>query len=62
VSDRQISAAVSSDELKMLELLRSAGEDADVEVIRRDGRVVDVRRTTRHQKEFKTERLQEPMR
>jgi hypothetical protein len=58
VSDR-VTVYLSPDELKLIQLLRTADEDCTLEVHKREGAVVNVTRTTIHRREFEKPRLRE---
>jgi len=60
VNDR-VSAELTRDELKLIQLLRTSEPDADLEVHKRDGAVVNVVRSTIHRKEFERARLLETL-
>lgn len=51
---------VTADELKLLQIIRAADPDADFEVHRRGGRIVNVTETTIHRQKFSPAPLREP--
>jgi hypothetical protein len=55
----RVTVLVMPDELRLLQLLRDAEPDADLEVNRRDGRVVNCKVTTIHKRDFETTKLLE---
>jgi hypothetical protein len=58
VSDR-VTAYLSPDEHKLIQLLRTAEADCTLEVHKRNGMVVNVVRSTIHRREFEKPRLRE---
>ena len=59
MSDARVTVVVTSDELKLLELIRTAQPDSDFEVNRRDGKIANVRVTTIHRRDFEPRRMVE---
>lgn len=55
-----VQAQLTPDELRLLQLIRTAEPDADFEVHRRDGKIVNVSKTTIHRREFESTKLREP--
>lgn len=55
----RVTVMVQPDELRLLELIRTSEADTDLEVHRRDGKIVNVTRTTIHRKEFTSAQLRE---
>ena len=56
----EVVTTLRPDELKVIKLMREeSGDDVDFFVCRRNGRVVNVKRTVMHVKEFESERLKE---
>lgn len=49
---RDINLLVSADELSVITLIRQGGVDADYEVVVRDGRVMNVKESKIHRKQF----------
>jgi len=52
---RDINLLVSADELSVITLIRQGGTDADYEVVVRNGKVMNVRETKIHRKQFTPE-------
>lgn len=60
MSAREVVTTLRPDELKVIKLMREeSADDVDFFVCRRQGRIVNVKRTTMHVKEFENERLKE---
>ncbi len=60
MSQPEVMTSLKADELTMLKLMRQEGApDVDFAVCRRDGQVVNVKKTVVHVKEFKKDRLKE---
>ena len=53
--NRDINLLVSADELSVITLIRQGGTDAEYEVVVRDGKVMNVRETKIHRKQFTPE-------
>jgi hypothetical protein len=53
-------AKLSADEVRVITLMRQNSQpDVDFLVIRRDGRLVNLKTTTNHAKDFSTQKLRE---
>jgi len=50
---------LTPDELKTIEIIRAATKDADLEIIRRDGKIVNVREIRMHRDQFERAKLRE---
>ena len=57
--NERVTAYLSPDEHKVIQLLRTAEADCTLEVHKREGVVVNVTRTTIHRREFEKPRLRE---
>lgn len=62
VSDARVQADLKPDEVKVIQKMRETVEpDVDFLIFRRDGRIVNIKRTINDQKEFTNHALAQPV-